>query len=97
MKVYCKNCVRLYCTGADQCDLPFQGNEINKDYWNAVVGPNYRELIDHRIDWVKQRQDKVGSGDFRYGKPSKLNKDHDCIFFKPKVWFRIKSLFKKGN
>jgi hypothetical protein len=100
---YCTNCVRWYKSiEANQCEIPSCGiqfleerDEIKKFYIATgkidVMGidfiQKYLEYI-HFLDKIKRNE--------IYGRPSQLNQDNTCYFYKPYItlWQKIKNLFK---
>lgn len=91
--VYCKECKRLYKTGADQCDIPNPGifDEGRINYFKAVGLYTYTTKNKERIRFLKEHQAQINLHDDGtvYGHPSMLNRKNNCPFFEKKKrwWF----------
>jgi hypothetical protein len=103
-KILCKDCTRLYSTGADQCNIPINPNALNsEEYMKAVYGmrlpPGITEKDKESIDVIKKRQGNIQHSGWRddhvFGHPSQLNIDNDCRFFKVKPVHWFKRIFGK--
>lgn len=106
-KKYCKNCLRYYCTDADQCNIPnfafkqsgriengkLIDTSIFDDYYDKkrkATGENIRDIAIKKYDkekenFILQRQSYIfldRKGKNIYGKPSELNINNDCLFYK---------------
>lgn len=86
--VYCKNCIRWYSTKADQCEIPscdyFSKNKGNEAFYQAVGIDNKRNLFEKEgLEFIKSHMRFIHGNERKiYGKPSELNKNNDCYFYK---------------
>ena len=89
-KVYCKDCVRWYSTGADQCEIPSCGIptknrfSLNKEF-NKAVGERTGKVDKAGQEFIKSHIERIYSCDDKkmiYGSPSQLNVNNDCYFYK---------------
>lgn len=84
--VYCKDCVRWYCTGADQCEVPDCGFEETSEDFRRAVGPIGSSGYDQEgLEFLKTHLERIlkSSSGQVFGHPSQLNKNNDCYFHKP--------------
>lgn len=95
----CKNCVRWYTTGVDQCDIPNCGMTLlakaitakDNKFDRAIYGDNIeKEISKKNLEKAKFYLERCGitssilAGNSKvYGHPSKLNYDNTCKFYKP--------------
>jgi hypothetical protein len=98
-KVYCKNCVRFYITGVNQCEIPSCGMEKFNDDTELINfliatgeinldGVNF--INNHLLPYIHY-SDKNKT--LIFGKPSKLNNKNDCYFYKD--FKSEKNIFKR--
>ena len=88
-KVYCKDCSRFYITGANQCEIPDGGlhlinNETPEDELFFLVAKGDLDMDQIRFinKKLKHIHRTVSEPNKIFGKPSELNVENDCIFYK---------------
>ncbi len=88
-KVYCKNCVRWYSTGADQCEIPSCGitsndRENTSEFRKATGKQKYIDKSGQ--SFIKSHLKRISfcnsNYSMIYGHPTKLNANNDCYFYK---------------
>jgi hypothetical protein len=88
-KVFCKNCTRFYiATGEDQCEIPSSGMNLlisgTEEENNFSIAKGEIDL--EKIEFIKSHLTFIHYSNEKhtmiYGKPSKLNKNNNCPFYK---------------
>lgn len=101
-KKYCKDCLRYYCTNANQCNIPNAGflkcgdiknneviddimyDDINKKH--KAYGLEIKNIDKEKMEFVSSHMSNIffenAKGSKIYGKPSELNINNDCVFYK---------------
>lgn len=80
--VHCRNCIRWYFTGADQCEVPNCGIFADEGLEQKTGTKEKRDQ--DGINFLKEHLEYInGIGNKVFGHPTQLNKNLDCYFYKP--------------
>jgi len=97
--IQCKNCLRWYVTGADQCEVPACGIDYCETDTKLLSDYKMRKATGKQKSAKISKKDDIGAifikshlkyiffanntNKLIYASPSELNINNDCYFYKP--------------